>query len=76
MRERRVIGLPEGFAITYVSLLAIGVVVGALVGLGAISPVSFVAIVGAVLTMFVPWAVLHLDPRGLAGQKSYRGDPE
>jgi hypothetical protein len=47
-------------------LVPVGIIAGALYGLGAISLVALDVVVFGVLAIFVPWAVVKLDPADLA----------
>jgi hypothetical protein len=46
-------------------LIPVGIIAGVLYGLGAISLVALDVVVFGVLVIFVPWAVLKLDPASL-----------
>lgn len=66
MSEGRHTSIPVPVFSAFIGLVPIGVVIGILHGIGALSTIAMSAIVFVSLTVFVPWAVLHLDPRRIA----------
>lgn len=65
MNGERYSTLPAAVISAFLGLLAVGVVLGALFGAGVLSGETLTAIVLGGVTIFVPWAVLKLDPRSL-----------
>jgi len=57
--------IPDPVLDVFYGLLALGFVIGALYGAGVFSGDLLAWIVLATVAVFVPWAVLQLDPRGL-----------
>jgi uncharacterized membrane protein YhaH (DUF805 family) len=56
----------ESLLAAFLALLLIGVVLGLLFGLGELSVMALDLAFFGGLALFVPWAVLRLDPRRLA----------
>lgn len=65
MSESRPTGLPEAVASACLVLIPVGIVMGGLYGLDVISILTLDLIFFGTVALFVPWAVLKLDPRGL-----------
>ena len=63
MSNARVI--PNAVLDVFYGLLVLGFAIGALYGAGVFSGDLLTWIVLATVAVFVPWAVLKLDPRGL-----------
>lgn len=57
--------LPSSVLSAFLALLAIGLVLGVMFGAGALSGAALTWIVLGGVTVFVPWSVVKLDPRGL-----------
>jgi hypothetical protein len=64
--------IPQSVLSAFLGLVPVGIVIGALYGLDVISLLALDLVVLGGLAVFVPWAVLKLDPRGLSefGEKS------
>jgi predicted branched-subunit amino acid permease len=58
--------IPHPVFSAFVGLIPIGVLIGILCGVGAMEELAVSAVVFGGLGVFVPWAVLKLDPRRLA----------
>lgn len=59
-------GIPEPVISAFlVFLMPVGIVAGVLYGLDVISLIALDVVVFGVLAVFVPWAVVQLDPRDL-----------
>ena len=66
--------LPGSVWTTFLALLIAAIALGVLYGTEVISALTFsLAVLGGLLA-FVPWAVFHLDVRGLAELRIYRDD--
>lgn len=65
MSQRHFTSVPEPVFAAFVGLVPIGVVIGILCGIGVMAELAVSAIVFGGLALFVPWAVLKLDPRRL-----------
>ena len=63
MSEQRYTSVPEPVLAAFLGLLPVGVVMGVLYGLDVASVLVLDLVVIGGLTVFVPWAVLKLDPR-------------
>jgi len=66
--------MPDALWSAFFTLLAIGAIVGILCGAGLFSGLALVIFICGALAAFVIWAVANLDPQGLAGEPSYKGE--
>lgn len=66
MNERRYTDIPEPVISAFLGLVPVGIVMGVLYGLDALSILALDLFFFGGLAAFVPWAVLKLDPRGLS----------
>jgi hypothetical protein len=57
--------IPESVISMSLLLIPVGIIAGVLYGFGAISLVALDIVVFGVLVIFVPWAVVKLDPANL-----------
>lgn len=65
MSERRFTALPEQVWSAFVGLAVFGILLGGLYGFDVISEAALYLALFAGITVFVPWAAVKLDPRGL-----------
>lgn len=65
MNQRHYSSIPTSVFSVFLALLPIGIVIGVLRGVGALNDLTVSAVVFGGLALFVPWAVLKLDPRRL-----------
>lgn len=63
--DRHTLPSPQPVVSAFLGLVPVGIVMGALYGLDVISILALDLVVFGGLAVFVPWAVLKLDPRGL-----------
>jgi hypothetical protein len=68
--------LPENIWTAFIGFLVIGIVMGSLVGFGTVGGGVLLVVVFGGLGVFVPWAVLRLDPLGLAELSVYSQDQD
>jgi hypothetical protein len=73
MSQKPHTALPTSIWTAFAVFTVVGVVVTALAGEGAISGIGFDVFRFGGLIVFVLWAVLRLDPRGLAELRIYKG---
>jgi hypothetical protein len=66
MNGRHHIALPEAVLLACIVLIPLGILLGVLYGLNVISILLLDLVFFGSLAIFVPWAVLRLDPRDLA----------
>jgi predicted branched-subunit amino acid permease len=64
--DHRSTSVPEPVLAAFLGLVPIGIVLGVLYGVGATSILVLDLVVFGGLSVFVPWAVLKLDPRRAA----------
>jgi hypothetical protein len=64
--DRRFTSVPEPVLAAFLGLVPIGIVLGVLYGLRATSILILDLVILGGLGVFVPWAVLKLDPRRAA----------
>jgi hypothetical protein len=67
MSAHRHAALPEAVLSACLVLVPLGILMGVLYGLDVISILALDLIFFGSLAIFVPWAVLKLDPSGLPG---------
>lgn len=74
MMDGRYRALPGSVRTAFCGVLLVDVVVGVLSGVGAINGLALLVAVFGGLSIFVPWAVSRLDPRGVSELAIYAKD--
>jgi hypothetical protein len=74
MNDRGYSSIPAVALAGFLGLLPVGILLGALYGAGVIPALAVSAVVLGALAVFVPWAVLKLDPRRISELGSESGE--